>query len=521
MKSLNQWFNMNNSILIITPPSPFLLDERVFVNLGILKIAAVLENAGYDIESLDLSGIENYFDVFEQHLRSTSADTILFTTTTPQLPAVVMLANIAKTINPNIKLIAGGPHITLVSAAVKYEIQHKTIDRAHRALSHLESIFDVLVAGDGEIAVFEALKNDAPKLIDGDGGDKRLFMNNSIYESSPLPARHLVDMNSYQYSIEGHKATSLISQLGCPYGCNFCGGRNSKSLRVIRTRNIESVISEIEFLHKTYGYTGFMFYDDELNVNKNLINLMNSITELQMKLGVEFRLRGFIKSELFNDEQAKAMYGAGFRWVLCGCEAASPRILININKRATVDDNTKVIDTCRRHNLKIKTLMSIGHAGESQQTIIDIHDWLLKVKPNDFDCTVITTYPGSPYYDEAIKNNSMKNVYTFTHKTTGDRLHSFDVDFTKVAEYYKGNPNGGYHSYVFTDYISSEELVKMRDWVENSIRQKLGIEFNSSRQSQRYEHSMGQIPTTMLRISKGKNENCSNYTRPKIRLPCI
>ena len=34
--------NTNERICLIIPPSPFLLDERVFMSLGILKIAAVL-----------------------------------------------------------------------------------------------------------------------------------------------------------------------------------------------------------------------------------------------------------------------------------------------------------------------------------------------------------------------------------------------------------------------------------------------------------------------------------------------
>jgi anaerobic magnesium-protoporphyrin IX monomethyl ester cyclase len=488
-------------ILIITPPSPFLLDERVFVNLGILKVAAVLENAGYEIESLDLSGVENYLDVFSQHIQSTSATTILFTTTTPQLPYVIALSDRANSINPNLKLIVGGPHITLISAAANYESKYNTSNRARKALSRLQQSFDVLVSGDGELAIFEAIKDNSPKLIDGDGGIKNLFMNNAVYEASPLPARHLIDINSYKYSIEGHNATSLISQLGCPFGCNFCGGRNSKSLRSIRSRSVENVLSEIELLHKTYGYTGFMFYDDELNVNKQLVKLMNSIADLQMRLGVEFRLRGFVKSELFNNQQAEAMYRAGFRWILCGCEAASPRILENINKKATIEDNTRVVETCHNHNLKIKALMSIGHAGESVRTAEDIHDWLMEVEPDDFDVTIITTYPGAPYYDEAILNDKLPGVYTFTHKKTGDRLHSYDVDFTEVSEFYKGNPNGGYRSYVFTDHISSEGLVQMRDWIESSVRMKLGIPFNPSRAAQRYEHSMGQIPPTLLRKS--------------------
>jgi hypothetical protein len=93
----------------------------------------------------------------------------------------------------------------------------------------------------------------------------------------------------------------------CPFGCGFCGGRNSKMLRQIRVRSTESVVREIEALHREHGYTGFMLYDDELNVNREMVPLMNALAALQARLGVEFRLRGFVKSELFTDEQAAAM----------------------------------------------------------------------------------------------------------------------------------------------------------------------------------------------------------------------
>ena len=36
-----------NKICLITPPSPFLLDERGFLHIGILKVAAVLERENY------------------------------------------------------------------------------------------------------------------------------------------------------------------------------------------------------------------------------------------------------------------------------------------------------------------------------------------------------------------------------------------------------------------------------------------------------------------------------------------
>jgi anaerobic magnesium-protoporphyrin IX monomethyl ester cyclase len=494
------------TVLLITPPSVFLLDERVFISLGILKVAAALEQAGCSVELLDLSGIENFVNVVDLHLRTSKANAVALTTTTPQLPAAVKVAERIRAVRPDLRIILGGPHVTLVHAAVKLEKRSGRVARAHSALAKLESIFDVLVSGDGETAIFEALDESPPRLIDADDPKGGLFMNDAAYDASPYPARHLVDLSTYNYTIEGHRATSLIAQLGCPFGCGFCGGRNSKSLRMIRTRTTESIVSEIALLHQRYGFTGFMFYDDELNVSKSLVELMNSIANLQAKLGVEFRLRGFVKSELFNDAQAEAMYRAGFRWILCGFEAASPRILDNINKRATLEDNSRVVEISRRQKLKVKALMSVGHPGESEESIRAIHDWLLDVRPDDFDCTVITTYPGTPYYDEAIEHATLRDAWTYTCKRSGDRLHAYDVDFTRVAEYYKGDPDGGYHSYVFTDHLSGDELVKLRDWVERSVREKLDIPFNAGKPAIRYEHSMGQgistLPQFILRTSE-------------------
>jgi anaerobic magnesium-protoporphyrin IX monomethyl ester cyclase len=83
---------------------------------------------------------------------------------------------------------------------------------------------------------------------------------------------------------------------------------------VIRNCSLASILSEVEHLHSVYGYTGIMFYDDELNVSKTLVELMNGlISDLQARLGVDFRLRGVFKAELLTETQAAAMYRAGFR----------------------------------------------------------------------------------------------------------------------------------------------------------------------------------------------------------------
>lgn len=490
---------MIDHICLIIPPSLFLLDERVFMSLGILKIAAVLEKAGVEVEVLDLSGIPNYVEITRRHVVSSGTSCYGITATTPQMPAVTKIQRTIRSLLPGARLILGGPHATLIHAACRYERKHGLRSRAHKAWEKLETMFDVIVAGDGETAVFQALRPDPPALVDGDDPASDLFLKNTQLETLPFPARHLIDVASYHYEIDGIPALSMIAQLGCPFGCGFCGGRKSPMLRRTRMRSSDSIVQEMIHLHQTFGINGFMLYDDELNVNPAMVQLMDTIAETQRRMGVEFRLRGFIKAELFTDEQAAAMYRAGFRWLLVGFESGHERILANIQKQATLAENTRCLEIAKRHGLKVKALMSVGHPGESAETVHATRDWLLSVQPDDFDVTLITTYPGTPYFDESVETSP--GVWTYTYQKTGDRLHSLEVDYTQVAEYYKGVP-GHYQSYVYTDYLSREDLVQWRDELEHGVRARLQIPHHRGAPAIRYEHSMGgqgHLPASILR----------------------
>lgn len=495
----------NDSVCLIVAPSVFLLDERVFMSLGILKVAAVLETKGFEVQMVDLSGVENYEDAVKAHAAFSSAKHFGITATTPQMPAANKIALAIKSVRPDAKIILGGPHVTLVNTAYREELMRGVNGRAVRAMQALEENFDILIAGDEEEAIFVALQKDAPKLIDADDPESNLFLDDHRLSLLPYPARHLIDVPSYHYFIDEERALSLIAQLGCPFPCGFCGGRNSPFLRRVRIRTTESIINEMKLMRENYSVKGFMLYDDELNVNKKMVHLMQAIRLEQECRKEEWRLRGFIKSQLFTEEQARVMYEAGFRWILVGFESGSPRILENINKKATRDDNTRCVEIAHKYGLKVKALMSMGHPGESVETVEETRKWLLEVQPDDFDVTIITTYPGGPYYDDAEPDEKNPGVWIYTYPKTRDKLYGLEADYTQVADYYKGDPDGGYQSFVYTDYLDTEQLVVLRDFVERDVRAKLGIPFNPSAAAIRFEHSMGQagpnLPPHILRIS--------------------
>jgi anaerobic magnesium-protoporphyrin IX monomethyl ester cyclase len=482
-------------ISLIIPPSVFLADEKVFVSLGILRVAAVLEQTGHTVSVLDLSNIKNYADVAALHADSTTADVFGVTATTPQWPAAEQIIQAMRTARPDARILVGGPHVTTTHASAK---RLGKDSRAMTALQHILDVADCLVCGDGERAIFPALAEDAPPIVDADNLRSEMFLSAEALADYPFPARHLIDMDSYHYAIDDVPTTSIIAQLGCPFGCTFCGARLSPSFRKSRIRPIENVLAEIRHLHESWGYSGFMFFDDELNVNPRLLDDLQAMRRLQDDLQTEFRCRGFLKAELITEPICQAMYAAGFRNILIGFESGSPRILENIKKRATLDDNTRAVEMAKRSGLQVKAAMSCGHAGETAETIEATRNWLIQVEPDEFDLTCITVYPSTPYYDQAVE--SQAGIWTYTAQN-GDRLHSLNVDFSAEPQYYKGVP-GDYHSYVYTDALQPEDLVQLRNEVEVDVRHKLGIPPYPISAPAMFEHSMGQgLPNTILRES--------------------
>jgi radical SAM superfamily enzyme YgiQ (UPF0313 family) len=166
------------------------------MNLGILKIGAVLEQAGYEVDHLDLTGMSNY----EVAVVNYQHDAIFaITATTPQMPAAMQIRKLLRG-----KVILGGSHATLIHAAAS-----RGSERAQETLQELLDTFDCVVAGDGEKAIIVALNESG--LIDADNPQSLLWQTSREFSESPWPARHLVDVDSYRYNIEGKRALSMIS----------------------------------------------------------------------------------------------------------------------------------------------------------------------------------------------------------------------------------------------------------------------------------------------------------------------
>jgi len=500
------------AVCFIIPPSPFLADERVFPFIGPLKVAAELRDNGNHVEVLDLSGYANYEDIVREYCRSTDITTFGITATTPQLANAVLVKRAIKKLISGARIILGGPHVTMTHTA--YEMD-KLVNRERRgthAWRQLTELFDRLVVGDGELAVYHAIDSrDKRQVIDAGNIKSPLFLERGTLDDYPPPARDLIDLVSYKYEIDGQPAFSVIAQLGCPFQCGFCGGRDSHAFRVARTRSTWNVVGEIESVigHQPAAdsrrLSAVMFYDDELNVTKNgLEDLCIGLITLQDRLGLDMRFRGFVKAELFTQEQADLMYRAGFRVLLSGVESGSNQILNAMRKNTSREINARCMEYAHNAGMKFKALMSLGHPGESQATIDESIEWVLTNRPDEVDWTVITQYPGSPYYDHSEREG---DHWVYVEPGGREKLYSANPDFLKDAWFYKGVP-GDYTSFVWTDYLGADQLVHLRDQAERVAQEELGLPEIQSVAARQFEHSMAMgLPGNILRSTVDAHEH--------------
>lgn len=479
-------------VLLINPPSPFLLDDKVFPPLGLLQVASELEATGHQVKVADFGGISNIQAAVEQEVLEEDWDVYGLTATTPQFPTAVDIMHRLRGVDPSKRVILGGPHATVMPESCGQ--------------------FDTIVLGDGEDAIAQAIQPDSPKIIDYASTTQKGELN------WRWPARHLIDMQAYQYRLGGRLGTSMMLSQGCPYQCSFCCGRLVPYYRRVRSRNVDDVVKEMEHLVTAYGVGAVMAFDDEINLlNEPLIEFCDKIAPLGLKF------RAFVKANLFNDIQAEAMARAGFTDVCTGVESGDDRVLGIIDKQTTREVNKRFVDLCRKYGMRSKAFCSLGHPGENQESAENLKSWLLYAKPDDFDVTVITIYPGTPIWAgrEVVGEEDGKRVCKFTKKSrnireNGATIFFEELDYSKDFAFYKGRPKE-YVSHVWTPDLSKLELVSLRDEIEEVVRRELAIPYPKRYSGDfldgqdNFEHSMGAGVTPQdSRVALKGGTNVSN-----------
>jgi len=428
-----------SKVAVINPPSPFLIDERVFPNMGLVRVATELDKK-HDVDFHDLSGIKDGESVIKEI--ANDYDYYLFGGTTPQFKHTHKLFKALKDENPKARTVIGGPHASAISS-----LRNKGVfDINTEALYNYDTIFEG-----------EAEQSDNMFKLGWQKGDLIKSIDDVL-----IPDERFLDRKSYHYYLNGKETTSIQTQRGCPNQCEFCCGRDIEMYNKVRQHSPERVIKELDKLHEA-GYESFMWYDDEVNINPNRLEELCDVLSTR-----PYQHRGFVTSDqvVKHPETIKWLKKAGFVKLCTGVESGSDRILNVIHKRANSEQNYEAARIIKDAGIHYEAFMMIGHPSENPADVARTIGWINKADPDDFDIGILTPYPGSKIYDDAVPSTKFEG-YNFEYKG----LYFNRPDFSKEDSYYKGL-NTQSASFTRTDEMTEKYIHDKRDKIQEMQKSK-------------------------------------------------
>ena len=351
------------NILIIGPQTELNSAERSFMApaLGVIRLAGYLNKKGHYAESFEpnLPMLTNEGPFLEDILRSKKWDIIGFSILEETFIHDIKNMQLAEKICPDAIFVAGG-----IEAQFNYQ---NVLDKTP---------CKIVIISEGEKSLL-ALANGTE--IDNIPGI--VFKNSSVpldqhtfdFATSAIDWEELPYEKYWDYYLKkyGNKVTEenmeeihtvrIFSRNRCPIGCKFCSSTNQitwgsgQKVPVISAsedtliHNIKRVVASHPRVRTVY-----LTDDDFCIVKKGVIRFCKKIIDEKKTGGIPENLTfmAFCRASDANEEMFKWMKKANFRRLNIGIESFSNKVLKEMNKRCTVEEN--------HHCLKISKEIGVG-----------------------------------------------------------------------------------------------------------------------------------------------------------------
>lgn len=372
----------------------FLADEpreralmRPYPPLGLLSLAAFLEEAGHDVSVFDSTFQTR--EAFAARLGQTRPAVVGLGTNLGTRAQVVALMAQARAAGA--KVVVGGPEIP------------------HHAEEYLRRGADVAVAGEGEETLAELLPRlledrpwaDVPGLLFLDGG--RLVRTpprppRRDLDALPWPARHAIDLEPYLAAWKEHHGVSSLSVLtsrGCPYTCRWC----SRSVfgETHRRRSAASVADEVQALAERYAPDQVWYVDDVFTIHRGwLLAFADEMERRSLRVPFECISR----PERIDDAVADALRRLGCRRLWIGSESGSDRVLQAMDRRMTAADVRAATRRLQARGIEVGLFVMLGYPGEEEADLAATIDHLDACAPDALLTTRAYPIKGTAFYDE-------------------------------------------------------------------------------------------------------------------------
>jgi len=385
--------------------------------LGILTLAAVLRERGFEVQVLDEDPLVS--DVVSR-VSAFNPAVVGMGFYTPAYSRARVLASTFRSRLPAAILCAGGVHTTA---------------RPEQTLGELE--LDFCVVGEGEHTFLEVCE----RIRDGRGyedvaglvfreGDRTVSTGArpliEDLDSLPMPARDAVDYRRYLKPpgvFRGRPmgdTTTLLTVRGCPFRCTYCGS-HIMSRGKVRYRSLDSVVREVESLMHDYGVKGIFIVDESFTLKRERAI---DIARFLHSTGIDWAIQ--TRVDLLDEDLIRELKRTGCREINFGVESGSERILNLLRKGTTVEQAVRTFEWCRKAGVRTTANFMIGHPEETTSDIEATYKLARTLSASYTLFHVTIPYPGTELYRQAMENGWLQQGDDFDdlwmHRSGGTPL---------------------------------------------------------------------------------------------------
>jgi radical SAM superfamily enzyme YgiQ (UPF0313 family) len=356
------------------------------VPIGVYYIGAVLKENHYDVEVLNWYNIHKTPQKIAEVLLEKKPDVIGFSILNANRWGGIEIAEIAKQINPDVKIVFGG-------VAATFLWKH--------FLKHFLQI-DFVVIGEGEYAFLNLVK-----LIEKGNYKKAKNVKGIAFRKNgkivkTKDAEVIQDLDELPIPAKYFEYQHVSFSRGCPWKCAFCGSPRFWKQR-IRFHSPDNFVRHIELLYDK-GVTFFYVSDDNLTINKNkVIEICKRIFDKGLKI-----VWVAISRVTYVDEDILYwMRKAGCTQISYGVESGSEKIRDLLNKNIKTDQIENAFALTHRYGIIARAYFIYGSPEESWETIQETIDLIHQIKPLICVLYVLEIYPGTKLYLDFQKKLNM------------------------------------------------------------------------------------------------------------------
>lgn len=386
-------------LLLAMPNTVDIVDFFIQVpNLALVSLAAQIPEHEVKVQDLLAYG-SNIRKPLEDILESFKPQVVGLSAMTFQFDTLIKVAKLIKNKYPDIKIIAGGYHVTLLYKKITSE--------------NVDLPMDFIVRGEGEIT-FKELINELEKNNDNFEKISGLsYKNNGKWKHNIK--RNLTDLSDIKIPTRKTRIVDRLNLLdmpidvietsrGCPNNCNFCSITHMYG-QTFRTYSEERIIADLMNIQALEKQVVFIT-DDNITCNINHFRRLCKIIKQNGFDNMQFAVQVTAAGIANNPKLVSEMADANFKFVFVGFESMLPDVLKQMKKPTSPNINRKAAKLLNQHAMSIVAGCIVGYPDDTKKSIKQSCKLVRKLKPDIFYSQLLTPFPKTKLRQE-LKNEGL------------------------------------------------------------------------------------------------------------------